>query len=183
MINQIDLTNHTSGKLIAHWPAGYKAVGTNGKQRRIMWLCSCACGNTCLVDVGSFSSKHTKTCGCSSHVKHGLSFKGKVTPEYHLWVSAHARSKDKKIPFNIEPKDIIIPTTCPLLGIVLFKNGKRGNPTSPSVDRIIPSLGYVKGNIWVISVKANIAKSNLSIEEFRYLLHHWEAKMNEDFIL
>lgn len=36
---------------------------------------------------------------------------------------------------------------------------------SPSVDRINPHLGYVPGNVQVISYKANSMKRNCTMEE------------------
>lgn len=57
--------------------------------------------------------------------------------------------------------DIIIPETCPMLGIKLeFGFDKQGgNFNSPSLDRIIPELGYTKGNVMVISKRANMIKT------------------------
>lgn len=37
--------------------------------------------------------------------------------------------------------------------------------SSPSIDRIIPELGYVRGNIAVISMRANKLKSDATSEE------------------
>ena len=42
----------------------------------------------------------------------------------------------------------------------------------PSIDRIIPELGYVRGNIRTISLRANILRSNATFEEIA-LLHAW----------
>lgn len=42
-------------------------------------------------------------------------------------------------------------------------------PVSPSLDKIIPSLGYAKGNIWVISYRANTIKNNCTFEEIQKL--------------
>ena len=42
--------------------------------------------------------------------------------------------------------------------------------SSPSLDRIIPSLGYVKGNIRVISFRANTLKNNATLSELELIL-------------
>lgn len=84
---------------------------------------------------------------------------------------AKRRAKEKGIPFDIVYADVTIPAVCPILGIPLAVGlgswGGNGGPTdnSPSLDRIIPSLGYVKGNIQVISNRANRFKSDATIEE------------------
>ena len=87
--------------------------------------------------------------------------------ELKMYNGVKYRAKKFNIPFNLELSDIIIPTECPLLGIPIYKTKGRVKNNTPSLDKINPSLGYVKGNIWVISWKANRTKSNLSIEELR----------------
>src|SRR4051812_27791939 len=71
-----------------------------------------------------------------------------------LFRSARERAKRYDIPFNLTEDDVIIPSLCPILGIPLKLNEGHPKFDSPSVDRIIPSLGYIKGNIIVISHKA-----------------------------
>ncbi len=90
----------------------------------------------------------------------------KSHPENRLVNSARTRSKSKNIPFNIELSDIIIPKICPILGLELKVSitGKLQD-TSPSLDRINPKLGYVKGNIRIISWRANTIKNNATLEE------------------
>ena len=46
---------------------------------------------------------------------------------------------------------------------------------SYSLDKIIPELGYVKGNVWIISNKANAIKSNASLEELKLLVKNLET--------
>lgn len=79
------------------------------------------------------------------------------------------RSKAEKadIPFDIEPEDIPLPEFCPVLGIRLeISSGGIGpQDNSPTVDRIDSTKGYIKGNVIVISMKANRIKSNASAEE------------------
>lgn len=105
-------------------------------------------------------------------------FKGKTSAEYHksyrernpeqmLLSAARSRAKKKNIPFSLTVKDIVIPEVCPVLGIPLVRHFDQhgGLDDSPSIDRIIPELGYVEGNIQVISRLANNMKSNASPEQ------------------
>ena len=98
----------------------------------------------------------------------------KRTMEYRKknpWVTmlsdAKRRAKEKNIPFSLKKEDIFIPENCPILGIPLERaiGKKSASPNSPSLDRIIPEKGYVKGNIIVISYKANTMKSDATPEE------------------
>lgn len=90
--------------------------------------------------------------------------------EYHMLDRAKRRAKEKGLPFNIDINDIIIPEKCPILGVpfVIESNSEY----SASLDRIIPALGYVKGNIEVISRKANTIKSNATAEEVMLVAKH-----------
>jgi hypothetical protein len=82
--------------------------------------------------------------------------------------SAKRRAKVAGVPFSITKDDFKIPKLCPILGIEL-KHNSSGNgcaaPHSPSLDRIIPELGYVPGNIQVISHRANTIKNDATPEE------------------
>lgn len=98
-------------------------------------------------------------------------WRDKTDPRIQIFNSAKARAKKYEIPFNLEVEDIELREYCPLLGIKLERKpyGKGGSfqPNSPSLDKIIPELGYVKGNIEIISMKANIMKSNATINELK----------------
>ena len=96
----------------------------------------------------------------------------KEQPEYFLWKAAKRRAKLKDLEFDIEVSDIIIPQLCPLLNIpIIHKTGTGSrSPHSPSLDRIKNHLGYVKGNILVVSWRANFLKSDATIEELELLL-------------
>lgn len=45
---------------------------------------------------------------------------------------------------------------------------------SPSLDRLIPSKGYVKGNVVVVSWRANRLKNNASLADLRALVDFYE---------
>jgi hypothetical protein len=85
---------------------------------------------------------------------------------------ARNRAKKNNIPFDLEIEDIIIPEVCPILGIPLIHQKGGVFDNTPSLDKIIPSLGYVKGNVAVISWKANVMKSNLSIDILESILSY-----------
>ena len=96
-----------------------------------------------------------------------------------LLEAAQNRARTKSLPIDITIDDIIVPDICPVLMIPLHKSitGK-ANPDSPSLDRIIPELGYVKGNIQVISNKANSMKNNATTEEL-IKFAKWILKVKE----
>jgi hypothetical protein len=81
-------------------------------------------------------------------------------PERRMWQSAKERAIKSNLEFTINIDDIIIPTHCKILGILLFRGKGVPIANSPSLDRIVPELGYIKGNIQVISYKANTMKSD-----------------------
>ena len=83
--------------------------------------------------------------------------------------SARERAQLLGLPFNITIEDIVIPEHCPLLGVKLHFGTLTDRVCSPSLDRIIPELGYVKGNVWVISFRANAIKQDATVEELEML--------------
>ena len=68
--------------------------------------------------------------------------------------------------------DIIVPEVCPVLGIELNRevSQRGGQSDSPSIDRIDSSKGYVKGNIWVISLKANRNKGDFTLPQLENMV-------------
>lgn len=86
-----------------------------------------------------------------------------------LLSAARGRARDANREFSITVADIFIPPLCPLLCIpIIVGRGKQG-PNSPTVDRIDSSKGYVSGNVWIISQKANRIKSDATPEEIALL--------------
>ena len=96
--------------------------------------------------------------------------------DYKKIMLSHAkgRANRKNLPFDMNLEDFQIPEICPIFGIKIeIGIGKTTiQPNSPTLDRIIPEKGYVKGNIQVISSKANIMKSNATPEEMIKLGEH-----------
>lgn len=82
-----------------------------------------------------------------------------------LLTGAKKRAKDKNMDFNIDKEDINIPDRCPILDLPFEYNTGTVGPMSPSLDRIDSTLGYIKGNVKVISHRANTIKNNLALED------------------
>lgn len=81
---------------------------------------------------------------------------------------AKQRAKHRGIEFSITKDDFDLPDKCPILGIELKYNqdtGAGGKDNSFSLDRIDPTRGYIPGNVWVISHKANSMKFTATREE------------------
>ena len=86
-------------------------------------------------------------------------------PEVMILQRARRRAKQKGLLCTITLKDIKIPLRCPVLGILLERQGTKNRAAAPSLDRLRPHLGYVPGNVCVISYKANTIKNNATLEE------------------
>lgn len=90
------------------------------------------------------------------------------SPNKYLHRVAKYRASKRGLDFDITPEDIIIPDYCPILGMKLeVGEGAGGKSTSPSLDRIDNTKGYVKGNVQVISNLANSMKSTATPEQLR----------------
>jgi len=72
---------------------------------------------------------------------------------------------------RIYPKD----SCCILCGNKMIKG--KGNPckSSPSLDKIIPKLGYQENNTMWVCRRCNVIKSDLSLSEMELLLKNWKA--------
>lgn len=93
---------------------------------------------------------------------------------------AKSRAPQRGLEFNVSIDDIEIVTHCPLLGVGLgYSNTRTNNRNSASLDRIDSSLGYIKGNVWIISRRANTIKSDATPRELRRIAIGVEKKMKE----
>jgi len=89
-------------------------------------------------------------------------YRATKAPKY-LIECAKANAKKRGLEFDLTEDDINIPDLCPVLGVP-FKSRTR---YSASLDRIDNNKGYIKGNIQIISWRANQMKSDASPEELR----------------
>lgn len=96
----------------------------------------------------------------------------RADPVRFMLYDAKQRATRQGVPFNIQTEDIVFPSHCPVLGIPLIVSDKVITDNSPTLDKFIPELGYVKGNVSVISFKANTMKQKATSDEV-YKLYLW----------
>lgn len=93
--------------------------------------------------------------------------------------NAKKRSKEKNLSFNIDENYIksIFPldNCCSVFGTKFVRNDYYAKAT---LDRIIPELGYIKGNIIIISNRANMIKSDCSFEELFSIIDSFRELYN-----
>jgi hypothetical protein len=89
--------------------------------------------------------------------------------------AAKWRAQCSGVPFDITEHDVAIPMFCPVLGIHIEQASGRQNPNSPSLDKIIPERGYVRGNVRVVSARANTLKRDGTLEEFKAIVRYLEC--------
>src|SRR5580692_6046027 len=94
----------------------------------------------------------------------------KRTSEQRLLRNAKHSAWLRGTTVSITLEDIIIPDVCPVLGIPLFRQGGTRTANSPSLDRLDNTKGYVKGNVWVISWRANKLKGESTLAELEALV-------------
>ena len=95
-----------------------------------------------------------------------------VNRERRMLSVARHRAKKKNTPFSITLEDICIPEICPVFNTPLDWEGKRDD--RPSLDRVVSGLGYIKGNVRVISGRANRLKNNMTKSNVLRLLAYIE---------
>lgn len=163
---RVDYSGQRFGHRVVLRPVGRTGGGT-------VYEVLCDCGKLSQCTPAQLKSAVRRACrSCACHLRrHGKS----STVEYQLWLNAKERAKRDGVPFDIDFIDIVVPMRCPLLDIPLFVGSRQEHDNSPSIDKIIPSRGYVKGNIRVISHRANSIKRDASLEEMETLVNNWKA--------
>lgn len=142
------------------------------KGNSTMWLCSCVCGNTKVINASSLKRGLTKSCGCiqKEAVREATGTHGMVkTPEYNSWTAIKSRCYNPKnhkyknygargVTMSNEWKD----------DFMAFYNdvGPRPSPEY-TIDRKDNSKGYFKDNCrWATGEEQNNNRRNNLLHEF-----------------
>lgn len=141
------------------------------------WNCDCHCGTPFVCRGINLKRGHTVSCGCRGlqTLKEGRETHGRSNDhDYKIWKDAKGRAKKLGRPFSIDVDDIVIPETCPILGTPIERSKHNSSNNSPSLDCFDPAKGYSKGNVWVISQRANWLKRELTLEEWKQFVSKLE---------
>lgn len=96
-----------------------------------------------------------------------------------MYKKSKSRAKKVGLEFNLDISDIVIPKLCPVLLIELIRGRDTGLDNSPSLDRIDNTKGYIKGNVHVISNRANTLKNNASVGELGLIYKYFKGLEDE----
>lgn len=107
-----------------------------------------------------------KTC-CT--LKHAEDYSNKSL-EAKILERAKRRSYVSGIELDITIDDIKIPDKCPVFGTEFVVNTQQ----AASIDRIDSTKGYVRGNIAIISRRANTIKNDATVEELKQVIRYME---------
>lgn len=142
-----------------------------------MKVCS-RCGEGKLLT--EFYAKMTGRDGYAAHCKPcHYARQRDADPDFHLKAALASRRRDAKakgIPFSITISDLLpVPDICPVLGIPMRPGPSGGADFSPSIDRIVPDRGYVKGNVIVVSLKANRIKNDATLADLQAVVKFYQT--------
>ena len=169
----IDLTGKKFGRLTV-----IKRSYPNSEDEYPNWLCKCECGNERIVRGDLLRNGHTKSCGClrketltyrneKGKLEQGISSMRQAITTY----KKNAKSNGREYKLTEEQFKEITQKDCYYCGAkpdnVRKNKYNNGNYIYNGIDRIDNNKGYVTGNIVPCCKICNIAKHNLTIQEFK----------------
>lgn len=126
--------------------------------------------------------RHRGSCReCNAAYMRGyLRARARARPAEAVWERARRRARRLGIPFSLPKGSIRVPELCPVLAIPI-RVGSGRSANSPSLDRIVPSQGYVPGNVRVISDRANRIKGNRDLVDLRLRAARQNTPYGQDY--
>ena len=116
---------------------------------------------------GHICARYTSTAKCTECSKYDLAASYKRDTKQlvarHMIYNARRRAEKLGVPFDLTREDVLRvwppDNRCPVFGTLLTRHGGHPTKESATIDRLDPKLGYVSGNIAVLSLRANQIKA------------------------
>lgn len=138
----------------------YLSHNKDRKRRRPSKACY-RCKEVLTEDNSSASSRFK--CGACRNCSVVVSRESrKRNPISFLLRGSRCSAKRRGREHSINVEDLVIPEFCPVFPWVKIDPQALRSFNSPSIDRIDNLKGYVKGNVRIISFRANSMKSNMT---------------------
>jgi hypothetical protein len=166
----VNIVGKRFGRLVPQRPVFKRESGTSFR-----WECLCDCGNVVRVATRNLVDGLTKSCGCLKREKQGSNHQawkghGSIPATFLSKYRNHAKRRRIEFDLSIEYLDAIFVEQdgkCAISGIPLsLEHYGYRTGCNASIDRIDSSKGYVPGNVWWVDKRVNIAKQELSTEQF-----------------
>lgn len=178
MGSKIDLLNKTFGRL--NVIEVVESTRDSSNRSLVLRKCLCVCGNTVIVKSLNLLSNQTKSCGClqkeSAKRQGHKNYKGlNVAAINSLYSRLKKVSKYREIVFELD-KEIyasLIFKPCDYCGRPpqgIYRKGSISQTFYNGLDRIDSNKGYLPSNVVPCCGDCNMAKSDLTKEQFLSLI-------------
>lgn len=128
---------------------------------------------------GHISHRYTKNGSCFGCTLENQFKRSRASdPRHYMVKNASYRARARGVPFDITYQDIVIPESCPCCNVRLIPKSERlvrmktGAFDTPSLDRKVPHLGYVRGNIGILCMACNAKKAGIDEQMLKFLVDY-----------
>jgi hypothetical protein len=179
VVAQLADAKYPSGQSQKRWACkcecgGAATVTTPNLQSGNVLSCGCLvteqCRKLAKSNVGRFTGSDNPN-SKAAKVRHGANYIACSDPWYRRAYNIRCKAALEDIPFGFGSAQEfamhlreIYTGVCPVFGTPM-QLGAGASDNTCSVDRRIPELGYVRGNLQMMSFKANRVKNNATIAE------------------
>ncbi len=154
------------------------------KRHRCYYLCQCDCGNKKIIHGASLVSGNTKSCGClSKEVKAATALPGSLGAMRQVILQNYKRQGEHHWELTEQEYYDISQKDCYYCGALPSQVKKgQGNGLDfiyNGLDRLDSSRQYAISNVVPCCRTCNIAKNNMSVQEFYKWVKHISAMASQ----
>lgn len=145
-----------------------EAIGFKVSKQRVSQICK-----RLKISARAIRAKNEENAHANRMIaKWGVNWKDADLRKSYVYQTMREKFRQKKAnatrigkAWDIEFGDLEFPSHCPILNIELNYFNEEISDNSPSFDCVIPERGYVKGNVFIVSQRANRIKNDGTADE------------------